>query len=76
VKRSSSEIRSSVEINPIKEKKLSEMKAKEIDASDAVVAGVKQPSSAPKQRVDHLAGLVSIVLPSSQAYKLISSRSL
>jgi hypothetical protein len=76
VKRSSSEIRSSVEINPIKEKKLSEMKAKEIDASNAVAAGVKQPSSAPKQRVDHLAGLVSIVLPSSQAYKLISSRSL
>jgi hypothetical protein len=74
--RSSSEIRSSLESNPIKEGSSPEVNAKEIDVSNAVAAGAKRRVPAPKQRVNHLAGLVSIVLPSSLAYKLTSSRSL
>jgi hypothetical protein len=73
LKASSPGIRSSLEVAPINEqkragrffestdeKKLPEVKVEEIDVSNAASAGAKPPISAPKQRVDYLAGLVSI----------------
>ena len=79
LKASLPDIRSSLEVTSINEqkqaggsfelideKKLPEVKVEEIDVSNAASAGAKPPISAPKQRVDYLAGLVSIVIPSGQ----------